>query len=42
MCGGGSGLGGTCVAGEMATGVDGTHPTGMHSCYLCFRGPRSH
>ena len=24
--------GGECVAGEMATAVDGTHPTGMHSC----------
>ena len=23
---------GTCVAGEMATAADGTHPTGMHSC----------
>ena len=23
---------GVCVAGEMATAVDGTHPTGMHSC----------
>ena len=22
-----------CVAGEMATAADGTHPTGMHSCY---------
>ena len=21
-----------CVAGETATAVDGTHPTGMHSC----------
>ena len=21
-----------CVAGEMATAADGTHPTGMHSC----------
>ena len=28
MCSGG----GACVAGEMATAVDGTHPTGMHSC----------
>ena len=34
MCGGGmhGGGGGACVAGEMATAVDGTHPTGMHSC----------
>ena len=24
--------GGACEAGEMATAVDGTHPTGMHSC----------
>ena len=23
---------GACVAGETATAVDGTHPTGMHSC----------
>ena len=27
--------GGTCVAVEMATAADGTHPTGMHSC-SCF------
>ena len=26
--------GGTCVAGETATAVDGTHPTGTHSCLL--------
>ena len=26
-----------CVAGETATAVDGTHPTGMHSCFeFCF------
>ena len=25
--------GGACVAGETATAADGTHPTGMHSCY---------
>ena len=25
---------GACVAGEMATAADGTHPTGMHSCVL--------
>ena len=24
---------GVCVAGETATAADGTHPTGMHSCY---------
>ena len=29
MCGRGA-----CVAGETATEADGTHPTGMHSCYL--------
>ena len=29
--------GGTCVAGETATAADGTHPTGMHSCYQCKR-----
>ena len=23
---------GACVSGETATAVDGTHPTGMHSC----------
>ena len=23
---------GVCMAGETATGADGTHPTGMHSC----------
>ena len=23
-----------CMAGEMATAADGTHPTGMHSCYI--------
>ena len=26
--------GGGGEAGEMATGADGTHPTGMHSCYF--------
>ena len=25
---------GACVAGETATAVDGTHTTGMHSCFL--------
>ena len=25
---------GACVAGEMATAADGTHPTGVHSCFL--------
>ena len=24
---------GACVVGEMATAADGTHPTGMHSCF---------
>ena len=28
--------GGACMAGDMATAADGTHPTGMHSCYRCF------
>ena len=26
-------VGGACVAGETATAADGTHPTGMHSCF---------
>ena len=26
--------GGACMAGETATAADGTHPTGMHSCFL--------
>ena len=32
-------MAGGCVAGEMATAVDSTHPTGMHSCFimLCVR-----
>ena len=34
MAGGAYMVGGTCVAGETATAVDGTHPTGMHSCCL--------
>ena len=25
-----------CMEGETATAADGTHPTGMHSCYLFF------
>ena len=25
---------GACMAGEVATAADGTHPTGMHSCYI--------
>ena len=25
--------GGVCMTGEMATAVDGIHPTGMHSCF---------
>ena len=42
MCGEGRGGGmrgeaeGSCVAGEMATVVDVTHPTGMHSCSFGF------
>ena len=37
MCGGhawqrGTHGRGTCMAGEMATAVGGTHPAGMHSC----------
>ena len=24
-----------CMAGEMATAADGTHPTGMHFCFPC-------
>ena len=35
---------GACMAGEMATAADGTHPTGMHSCFYFFgdkRVPRS-
>ena len=27
---------GAYVAGETATAADGTHPTGMHSCYKAF------
>ena len=26
-------VGGTCVVGETATAADGTHPTGIQSCY---------
>ena len=35
VCGGGGvhGREGACVAGETATAADGTHPTGMHSCF---------
>ena len=32
MAKGGGAWQGACVAGEMATAADGTHPTGMHSC----------
>ena len=32
---------GGCVAGEMATAADGTHPTGMHSCYFINATARS-
>ena len=36
MCGRGVCVvgGKACAAGEMATAADGTHPTGMHSCYF--------
>ena len=34
MAGGMHGGGHECVAGEMATAADGTHPTGMHSCWM--------
>ena len=33
MCGRRACMTGVCVAGEMATAVGGTHPTGIHSCY---------
>ena len=34
VCGRGGMCGrGACMAGETATAADGTHPTGMHSCY---------
>ena len=36
VCGGGGWVHawqGPCIAGQMATAADGTHPTGMHSCY---------
>ena len=32
MTGGHAWRGGACVAGEMASAEDGTHPTGMHFC----------
>ena len=32
-CGRGHAWEGGCVAGETATAADGTHPTGMHSCF---------
>ena len=35
--GGVHGWGGACVAGETVTAADGTHPTGMHSCYRRLR-----
>ena len=28
--------GGACMVGEIATAADGTHPTGMRSCFLIF------
>ena len=33
MCGGWHVWWGACMTGETATAADGTHPTGMHSCY---------
>ena len=27
---------GACMAGETATAADGTHPTGMHSCFILY------
>ena len=33
---------GACVAGETATAADGTHPTGMHSCWGFFPGIEIH
>ena len=30
---------GACMAGEMATAVDSTHPTGMHSCFSIVLAP---
>ena len=29
-------MAGVCVAGEMVTAVDSTHPTGMRSCFSHF------
>ena len=26
-----------CMAGEMATAVDGMYPTGMHSCFILYQ-----
>ena len=31
--GGGACVAGVCMAGDTATAADGTHPTGMHSCW---------
>ena len=38
MCGWGVGMHGkgACVAGERATAAEGTHLTGMHSCFTIF------
>ena len=30
-----------CMAEEMATAVDGTHPTGMHSCIIFVNNRRT-
>ena len=44
MCGRGACMagGGACVAGETATAVDSTHPTGIHYCISIYfsGGPR--
>ena len=34
MTGGGMHGRGVCMAGETATAADGTHPTGIHSCFI--------
>ena len=32
---------GACMAGKTATAADGTHPTGMHSCFIICTGYRN-
>ena len=34
VCGGECARQGACVAGDTTTATDGTHPTGMHSCFI--------